>query len=107
MNEETKENPPENISAVEVWKAITGLGKEVRFTNENVKVLQTNFSTVEAKIMKLTLNFKGLEDVNNDVENLKEEIKKKISTRIFGVILFVFTLLNGIIAYVQIVGARR
>lgn len=100
MNEETKENSPENISAVKIWTAITGLEKEVKFTNENVKAFHVIFSNIEAKIMQLTLNFKGLENINNDVKNLKLEMPKKISTRRISIIAVALGLF---ITFLQIV----
>lgn len=100
MTKKKKKNPPEEINAVEVWTAITGLEKEVKFTNENVKAFHVIFSTIEAKIMQLTLNLKGLENIKNDVKNLKLEMPKKISTRRISIIAVALGLF---ITFLQIV----
>lgn len=100
MNKKIKENPPEKVNAVKVWKSITGLQKEVRFTNENVKALQTNFSNVEAKIMQLCLNFKGLEKLNGEIETLKTEVEEKISTRW---VVIIAVLLGAFVTFLTLV----
>ena len=63
-------------------------------------MLSVNFSCLEQKIMQLTLNFKGLENVEGDVKTLKTEIKKKISTRRISIIAVI---LGTLITFLQIV----
>ena len=94
-----KKNSNEKINAVEVWTAITGLKKEVKFTNENVKLLSINFSNLEEKIIRLNLNFKGMENLNTKVGDLEEALDKKVDKGAFYILISLLAILNGIAIY--------
>lgn len=123
MTKRKKKNPPEKTK-IEV------IENTVKHIKEKVDEISDQMKSVEKNLIEVSLNKQRINTLKNDIKNIKEEqiedlkediknindvriknikdtLKKKVNTNIFGVIIFVATLLNGILAYVQIVAARR
>ena len=71
---------------------------QVSLNKQNINTLKNNVKNInDVRIPKIKGNLK------TEFDDIKEELDKKVSTKIFGLILFVFTVINGIAAYIQII----
>lgn len=112
----SKKNPPDEKTKIEV------IENTVKHIKEKVDEFCDQMKSVEKNLIQVSLNKQNINTLKNNVKNIndvripnikgnlktevddiKEELDKKVSTKIFGLILFVFTVINGIAAYIQVI----
>ncbi len=71
---------------------------QVSLNKQNINTLKNNVKNInDTRIPKIKKNLK------DEVDDINEKLDKKVSTKIFGLILFAFTIINGIAAYIQVI----
>jgi len=71
---------------------------QVSLNKQSINTLKNNVKNInDVRVPKIK------KDLKEEVDDINEKLDKKVSTKIFGLILFAFTVINGIAAYIQVI----